>query len=270
MKNLSVPPAIPRLTSCWRRISVARLWTLFGRRLGTNSTSSALQLDHGGRRPPFVEELAKGLPPAALLTQLVGPPALGAAVLGLKVDGVVERIERAPAPRTAWLGVAHGERLADRTVTTLGAADLDASRNPFGRHQDPPPRGGRGRRPVAPRAKRVDERRGGGAGAGGARVGRNADRSGSLRATTPAVHQAAASAASTRSPHVRLAFKSPRAIARRTDRPVTPRRTAPSSARSTAKGSRSSNGVSQEGAMSRSPSLSPEEGDTPRPTSRKG
>jgi hypothetical protein len=69
-------------------------------------------------------------------------------------------------------------------------------------------------------------------------------------ATARERHHSAASPASTRMPHARLARSSPREIARRTDRGSTRRRSAMSFGRSTAVGGRSSKGVSSLGTRS--------------------
>jgi hypothetical protein len=75
-------------------------------------------------------------------------------------------------------------------------------------------------------------------------TGADAAAGGRVAGTVRERHHSAASQARIRSPQARLAVRSPRATARRTDRASTRMRSATSAAVRTAVGSRSSNGVS--------------------------
>jgi hypothetical protein len=182
-----------------------------------------------------------GLTAALLLAKLVGPPPLGAASLRQKVHRVLERVERSPRSRARRLGVADGERLGDRAVPSPVPAELHPRWQRATGHRPPPDRGGSGNRPFDAGRRRVFRRTGRTTSGTG---GRSRGNSGTASTVTRRdLHHAAASTARIRSPHARLAGRSPRLTARRTDRASTRSRTATSCAVRTADGSRSSNEV---------------------------
>jgi hypothetical protein len=201
----------------------------------------ALEIDHRVVVPPLVEERAQRPLASLFLTELFGPPALGAPSLGEEVQRVVDGVE-ASTTSNAPVGEAHGEGVGFGAVSSRVGPPLDAVRESIATHDVE--RGGSGRRD-APRTNRLPggTPRDPGSGVGIAR--RSSEplgASGGPLISRPR-HQEAASCASTRIPQVRLAVSSPRLMARRTEWAPAAIRSATSAHVRTVYGGRSSKGV---------------------------
>ena len=212
------------------------------------------ELGHRALDPPLLEERTERLGAGLFLTQLLRAPAPRRPQPRSVVQRILEAVEAAPPARAVDVLDADAEDLGDRSVLPGEAPDLDALADRGSGHGPSPRRGGSGRRAgasgrrgrAARRARSGRPSKGADAAAGG----------GVVASTVRDRHQSAASLARIRSPQARLAVRSPRATARRTDRASTRMRSATSTAVSTAAGSRSSNGVSGRCAIGCSPLMS--------------